>query len=99
MTPWHRHARSFPGIACASLLLPWAAALTPASTSVAAETAPSAVRKPASKLQLVEFDSSPFPYDGEIPENGKPFLDVVSGDRRGHTSPRGGVYWEDMAYS
>ena len=53
----------------------------------------------ASKLRLVNFDNSPFPYAGEIPESGKPFLDVVSGERRGHTSPRGGVYWEDRAYA
>jgi hypothetical protein len=53
----------------------------------------------APKLRLVNFDTAPFPYAGEIPESGKPFLDVVLGDRRGHTSPRGGVYWEDRAYS
>ncbi len=26
-------------------------------------------------------------------------LDVVNGERRGHTSLRGGVYWEDLTYS
>ena len=51
------------------------------------------------RLQLVAFETSPFPYAGDIPGQGKPFLDVASGTRRGHTSPRGGVYWEDETYS
>jgi hypothetical protein len=49
---------------------------------------------PHAKTALVEFDNSAFPYSGEIPEKGLPFLDAVDGDHRGHTSPRGGVYWE-----
>ena len=53
---------------------------------------------PAPKIALVPFDISPFPYRGEVPEKNKPFLDVVDGDRRGHTA-RGGVYWEDQTYS
>jgi hypothetical protein len=50
---------------------------------------------PHAKTALVEFDNSAFPYSGEIPEKGLQFLDVVDGDRRGHTSLRGGVYWEE----
>ncbi|MEA2989956.1 MAG: hypothetical protein QOG83_2667 [Alphaproteobacteria bacterium] len=53
----------------------------------------------AAKTQLVPFDISPFPYRGEIPDKNLPFMDVVNGERRGHTSPRGGIYWEDMTYS
>ncbi|MGO9007223.1 MAG: alpha/beta hydrolase [Beijerinckiaceae bacterium] len=48
---------------------------------------------------LVEFANAPFPYDGEIPGERKPFLDTADGTRRGHTSPRGGVYWLDQTYS
>lgn len=49
---------------------------------------------------LVPFASSPFPYDGTIPDTGEPFLDVTGPDgRRGHTSPRGGIYYEDPTYS
>ncbi|MBV1703513.1 MAG: alpha/beta hydrolase [Hyphomicrobiales bacterium] len=48
---------------------------------------------------LVAFAHTPFPYDGAIPDTGKPFLDVNQDGRRGHTSPRGGVYWEDETYS
>ncbi len=51
------------------------------------------------KSKLVSFDHSPFPYRGEIPEQDVPFLDVVDGRRRGHTSPRGGIYWENPTYS
>lgn len=48
---------------------------------------------------LVPFTASPFPYDGEIPDRGGPFLDVGRDGRRGHTAPRHGVYWEDPTYS
>src|SRR5262245_15074789 len=54
---------------------------------------------PAAKLQLVPFDTTPFPYSGIVPDKNVPFLDVVNGERRGHTSLRGGVYWEDATYS
>jgi hypothetical protein len=50
---------------------------------------------PHAKTTLVEFDNSAFPYSGDIPEKGVPFLDAADGDRRGHTSPRGGVYWQE----
>jgi len=54
---------------------------------------------PAAKTQLVPFDTTPFPYSGPAPDKGVTFLDVVNGERRGHTSLRGGVYWEDVTYS
>jgi hypothetical protein len=60
-----------------------------------AQSAPSA----ASKTELVAFDASPFPYSGTPPGHDKPFLDVEKDGRRGHTSGRGGVYWEDTTYS
>jgi hypothetical protein len=53
----------------------------------------------AAKIQLVPFDNSPFPYSGPVPDKDVTFLDVVNGERRGHTAPRGGVYWEDPTYS
>ncbi len=52
----------------------------------------------AGAMRLVPFEHSPFPYDGVIPDTGKPFLDAKEGERRGHTSPRGGVLWEDQTY-
>ncbi len=48
---------------------------------------------------LVPFATAPFPYDGPIPGKGVPFLDREEDGRRGHTSPRGGVYWENPTYS
>jgi hypothetical protein len=51
------------------------------------------------RVRIVSFATTPFPYDGLVPSTGKPFLDVRDGTRRGHTSPRGGIYWEDETYS
>ncbi|HEY7084487.1 MAG TPA: alpha/beta hydrolase [Hyphomicrobiaceae bacterium] len=53
----------------------------------------------SAKTALVAFDSSPFPYSGQPPGQDKPFYDLEKDGRRGHTSPRGGVYWEDVTYS
>jgi len=52
------------------------------------------------RTALVAFDAAPFPFDGRpLPGQDKPFFDVTADGRRGHTSPRGGVYWEDATYS
>ena len=58
-----------------------------------------AAQAKSAKFELVAFDSSPFPYAGQPPGQDKPFYDVEQDGRRGHTSPRGGVYWEDATYS
>lgn len=67
----------------------------PRLTAAGAHRFPPAVHT----LQLVPFRASAFPYRGPVPDTGKPFFDVVDGTRRGHTSPRGGVYWEDTTYA
>lgn len=54
---------------------------------------------PAARTALVPFAASPFPYAGDIPEQNKPFLDVNGRSGRGHTSPRGGVYYEEPTYA
>jgi len=77
------------------LLLASGALTAPAAAQEAAEAA----TNPMGKMRLVKFENTPFPFDGEIAEKGGRFLDVVQGDRRGHTSVRGGVYWEDKTYS
>lgn len=77
-----------------SALLLFACA-SPAAAQFEAEAAPN----PVSKMRLVKFENTPFPYDGEIPEKGGPFLDIQKGDRKGHTSVRGGVYWQDTTYN
>jgi hypothetical protein len=51
------------------------------------------------KSQLVAFDAAPFPYRGIIPGTNKPFLDAKDGKRRGHTTSKGDVCWEDTTYS
>ncbi len=51
------------------------------------------------KTQLVAFNASAFPYRGSVPGTNKPFLDVRDGKRRGHTTLRGDIYWEDPTYS
>jgi hypothetical protein len=51
------------------------------------------------KMQLVAFNASAFPYRSVIPDTNKPFLDARDGGRRGHTSLRGEVYWEQTTYS
>lgn len=51
------------------------------------------------KTQLVAFDASPFPYRGFIPDTTRQFLDARDDKRRGHTTSRGDVYWEETTYS
>ena len=52
-----------------------------------------------SKTEIVPFQTAPFPYDGLPPGQDKPFFDIEQDGRRGHTSLRGGIYWEDTTYS
>jgi len=47
---------------------------------------------------LVPFDMSPFPFDGEKPNEGL-FLNIFAAGRRGHATGRGGTYWEDTTYN
>ena len=50
--------------------------------------------------RIVPFKNSAFPYDGTIPGQNIAFLDKTDpGGRRGHTSPRGGISWEDATFS
>src|SRR5271165_648498 len=55
-------------------------------------------------VQFAAFQNSAFPYHGLIPnyqETGKtrPFIDVEDNGRLGHSSPRGGLLWEDETYN
>jgi hypothetical protein len=81
-------------------------------TSAGARTTKQAARKPAApkppsgpqplkeaKTQLVAFNASAFPYRSLVPGTNKPFLDARDGKKRGHTSLRGEVYWEEPTYS
>jgi hypothetical protein len=48
---------------------------------------------------LVSMKSSAFPYSGNNPASDAPFLNVSQGDRRGHRSFSGRVYWQDQTYN
>jgi hypothetical protein len=48
---------------------------------------------------LVSMKSSAFPYYGNNPASDAPFLNITKGDRRGHRSYSGRVYWQDETYN
>ena len=48
---------------------------------------------------LVSLKSSAFPYLGNNPHTDQPFLNVSNGERRGHRSYSGRVYWQDETYN
>jgi hypothetical protein len=48
---------------------------------------------------LVGLKSSAFPYLGNNPRTDEPFLNVSKGERRGHRSYGGRVYWQDETYN
>jgi len=48
---------------------------------------------------LVSLKSSAFPYFGNNPRTDAPFLDIARGDRRGHRSYGGRVFWQDQTFS
>ena len=48
---------------------------------------------------LVSMKSSAFPYSGNNPASDEPFLNITKGDRRGHRSFGGQVFWQDETYN
>jgi hypothetical protein len=48
---------------------------------------------------LVSLKSSAFPYFGNNPHTDEPFLNISKGDRRGHRSYSGRVYWQDETFN
>ncbi|WP_291860523.1 alpha/beta hydrolase [Bradyrhizobium sp.] len=48
---------------------------------------------------LVGLKSSAFPYLGNHPRTDEPFLNISKGERRGHRSYGGRVYWQDETYN
>jgi hypothetical protein len=48
---------------------------------------------------LVSMKSSAFPYFGTNPRSEEPFLNFTKGDRKGHKSFNGRVYWQDETYN
>ena len=48
---------------------------------------------------LIGLKSSAFPYDGNNPRTDVPFLNVSNGERRGHRSYSGRVFWQDETFN
>jgi len=48
---------------------------------------------------LIGLKSSAFPYYGNNPRTDAPFLNVSNGDRRGHRSYSGRVFWQDETFN
>ncbi len=89
----------------AALMLASCAAPPPVAPPPAQPGAkPSVTSIDGANIELAAFQNSAFPYHGLIPnyqETGKtrPFLDVDDNGRLGHSSPRGGLLWEDQTYN
>jgi hypothetical protein len=59
-------------------------------------------RFPAStkaKTSLIDFETAPFPYHGNMPGSDHPFLNAGEEGHRGHVNSRGRIYWESETYS
>ncbi len=75
---------------------------TPASYRVASLGPQLPYQRPAGRDELttlVSMKSSAFPYYGNNPASEAPFLNIAKGDRRGHRSYSGRVYWQDETYN
>jgi len=60
------------------------------------------LQRPAARddlTTLVSMKSSAFPYFGITPASEQPFLNITKGDRRGHRSVSGRIYWQDETYN
>lgn len=51
------------------------------------------------RTALIPFQTAPFPFRGNLPGSGNPFLNVSQEGRLGHATGYGRVYWEDETYS
>jgi hypothetical protein len=73
----------------------------PAPYQVASLAPTAPYQRPAREDQttLVSLKSSAFPYLGNNPRTDEPFLNISKGDRRGHRSYGGRVYWQDETYN
>ena len=81
------------------------------ASCAAPPTAPPGAKPPqgvssvdGANVEYAAFQNSAFPYHGLIPnyqDTGKtrPFIDVDDNGRLGHSSPRGGLLWEDQTYN
>lgn len=76
------------------------AAVAPSSYRVASYAPTLPLERPREDLTaLISMKSSAFPYFGDNPRSESAFLNVSSGDRKGHRSYSGKVYWQDETYN
>jgi hypothetical protein len=54
---------------------------------------------PIAKTSLVDFETAPFPYRGNVPGSDRPFLNAGEEGHRGHVNFRGHVFWESETFS
>lgn len=84
-------------------LPPRTAARTEAPVRVASIAPTLTLPKPSTRDEdlttLVSMKSSAFPYFGNNPRSDAPFLNVGSGERKGHRSYGGRVYWQNETYN
>ena len=74
----------------------------PASYRVASLGPDVPYQRPAAReaqTTLIGLKSSAFPYLGNNPRTDEPFLNIAKGERRGHRSHSGRVYWQDETYN
>jgi hypothetical protein len=78
-----------------------AAQAEPAPYRVASLAPTVPFQRPAREEQttLVALKSSAFPYFGNNPRTEAPFLNISKGERKGHRSYGGRVYWQDETYN
>jgi hypothetical protein len=74
---------------------PQLAALHPASDAVT----PRVPVNIAAKTSLVDFETAPFPYHGNMPGSDRPFLNAGEEGHRGHINFHGHVFWESETYN
>jgi hypothetical protein len=51
------------------------------------------------KTSLVDFETAPFPYHGNMPDSDRPFLNAGEAGHRGHVNFRGRVLWEAETFN
>src|SRR5262245_1517315 len=72
----------------------------PSSYRVASYAPTLPLERPRQYLRtLISMKSPAFPYFGENPRSESAFLNVSSGERKGHRSYSGKVYWQDETYN
>jgi hypothetical protein len=78
------------------------ASAEPSAYKVASLEPQTAYKRPSLRedlTTLVRMKSSAFPYFGDNPASDTPFLNITRGDRRGHISYSGRIYWQDETYN